>query len=524
MEKQNSHNKKLESALDYSIKLLNSGASIEDCLKLYPSQQEELRKLLITAISIQDAYPSYPDIRPSKLYMKTGREKFLAAIEKGVPTNLHIASQTQINRGSESGPATYNVIKLFRRAYVTVAAAAAAMILAMGGLIGVSQGSLPGSPLYAVKRATESAQLALTFDKDGRAKLNQEFAQKRVAEALLLEKVVSGSVDSTDSEKSKTNLSESKKLADASSGTVKGEKEAETGNQNGEARNQASDDASTDSINANRASGITELSLNEAASSETNSDKKVALNTDNSVATTRDEISEHTKTGKTGELGVEGRKSDTTKTIRETKSSASLPPFEVGKITVSSEYVNPFGNALRDKVSISVSGANCDGFKVELYKGTTRCAVIAEQSAGKDMEFTWNGTDINGNKVADGEYVVRAVDIYGQVASAKARMVVDTEAPRVEIVTPVDGAIVKDQTPWFTWAGYHDAVEYTLYLIPEDTLNAQAICATELKSLSYKPTEKLEPGLWKWRVVATDRAGNVATSKINQFLIEKRMD
>lgn len=515
MEKQNGHNKKLESALDYSIKLLNSGASIEDCLKLYPSQQEELRNLLEIATSIQGAYPSYPEIRPSKLYMKTGREKFLAAIEKGVPTSIPAGTHMQGNWDSESISTTHNVTKLFRRVYVTVAAAAAAMIVAMGGLIGVSQDSLPGNPLYAVKRATESAQLALTFDNDSRVKLSQEFAQKRVAEVRLLEKIGS---DSTNSEKPESNLREPKKLANASSAMKQSEKDTETGN---EVKNEASNGATADINNALEA---VKSSGNESGTGKTSPSGKVATNTDNSAITSGDAVSEQTEGIKTDRHKTLESKSSATEATIEGKSSAALPAFEVAQINVSSEYVNPYGNALRDKVSIRISGANYNGFKVELYKGSKKCAVIAEQSRGRDLEFTWNGMDLNGNKVEDGEYTIKAVDLYGQVASAKARIVVDTEPPKVEIVTPIDTVIMKDQTPWFTWIGYGDAAEYTLYLMPDDTLNAQAICVTGLKSLSYKPMEKLEPGLWKWRVVGTDKAGNVATSKINQVLIMKKVD
>ncbi|PIW22138.1 MAG: hypothetical protein COW32_06185, partial [Candidatus Aquicultor secundus] len=59
----------------------------------------------------------------------------------------------------------------------------------MGGLVYASSDSLPQSPLYGLKRAVESVQLALTVDNESKARLHYQLAQKRLAEAKSMAKV-----------------------------------------------------------------------------------------------------------------------------------------------------------------------------------------------------------------------------------------------------------------------------------------------------------------------------------------------
>jgi hypothetical protein len=66
---------------------------------------------------------------------------------------------------------------------VLVGSAAMAMMLAIaGGGIFASQDALPGDSLYSVKRAAESAGLALTFDDAGKARRQLEIAATRLSE------------------------------------------------------------------------------------------------------------------------------------------------------------------------------------------------------------------------------------------------------------------------------------------------------------------------------------------------------
>ena len=72
--------------------------------------------------------------------------------------------------------------------------AAVAMIITLvvalggGGFLAVSANSLPGSPLYPVKRASETIQLGLTRDPDRQATLHTTFGLRRLQEAVQLNK------------------------------------------------------------------------------------------------------------------------------------------------------------------------------------------------------------------------------------------------------------------------------------------------------------------------------------------------
>ena len=61
-------------------------------------------------------------------------------------------------------------------------AAAAILVLVLAGATNASASSLPGDPLYAVKRTSEDVQLALTFDEVARMQLLARFADRRLEE------------------------------------------------------------------------------------------------------------------------------------------------------------------------------------------------------------------------------------------------------------------------------------------------------------------------------------------------------
>lgn len=69
-------------------------------------------------------------------------------------------------------------------------AAAAIVVLVFAGATSAAASSLPGDALYAVKRATEDARVALTFDGSARLALLSELADRRLEElaAVALER------------------------------------------------------------------------------------------------------------------------------------------------------------------------------------------------------------------------------------------------------------------------------------------------------------------------------------------------
>jgi hypothetical protein len=61
-------------------------------------------------------------------------------------------------------------------------AAAAILLIVVAGATNAAASSLPGEPLYAVKRVTEDVQLALTFDDVARMELLSRLTDRRLAE------------------------------------------------------------------------------------------------------------------------------------------------------------------------------------------------------------------------------------------------------------------------------------------------------------------------------------------------------
>ncbi|MDI6817616.1 MAG: DUF5667 domain-containing protein, partial [Actinomycetota bacterium] len=415
MDKPNANNKKLENALDYSIRLLNSGASIEDCLKLYPNQRRELKELLEAAATVKSAYPGYPELRPSKLYAKTARAEFLAAIENGVP-----ATPRARVREPQTTKSNFFVINSFyRKAVLSSAAAAAAIVIAAGGLVYASGDSMPGSPLYGVKRATEKVKLAMTFNEESRAKLHYALAQKRIDEAKSMAKSGKDSEVAGISREAKKSLEEAGKVAKVVPPVEKDKLAGEIDSIDSAARERvaqklADADGISEAIPETKAAG---------QSKNTAGDDQSATSTETPTMT----------------ASVKRLADKATPSSSSNKASASLAPFTIEGIDISDRYISPNADGVKDSITVTVSGAAADKFKVELYRGAVPVAIIAEQTAGRNLEFVWDGKDIDGNMVADGEYFIKVSGSGGQAAYKKAKVIVDTAAPSIKLIEPPAG-------------------------------------------------------------------------------------
>jgi hypothetical protein len=152
-------NKEFDNILNDCLeRLLLKGEGLEQCLEHYPEQAAELKPLLETALAAKEASA----IKPRPDFKAQASYQFRAALQE---------------RAAKGRPSW----GWFPR-WATVVAVV--LVLALGGVgtVAAASNSMPDSPLYPVKLATEQMQFSLTFSQMGKARLCAELADKRVAE------------------------------------------------------------------------------------------------------------------------------------------------------------------------------------------------------------------------------------------------------------------------------------------------------------------------------------------------------
>ena len=156
----------LDNVVDVCVEQVETGrATVEDCLKRYPHLADELDPILRTAAMLLAT--GVPSIDPAG--MRT--------IEKRVLSHARKLKQEQ------ESPRT----GLWPQLAVRLAVAMLIVLLvtaSTGGALIASADSLPGEPLYPVKRLSENIQLAVAWDTLLRARLHTSFAQRRWDEAM----------------------------------------------------------------------------------------------------------------------------------------------------------------------------------------------------------------------------------------------------------------------------------------------------------------------------------------------------
>ncbi len=144
----------LLNALDDCIDRLAAGQSLEDCLRLYPQYASALRPMLETGRLVNRARFTPAEIRESQ-----DRVRFRVA--EAVNT-----------RRRQPHPRLFRTLPLVATFVIIFA-------LAVGTTSIFAESSLPGDPLYGLKRFTENARLTVATDRDG---LEQQFDQRRIHE------------------------------------------------------------------------------------------------------------------------------------------------------------------------------------------------------------------------------------------------------------------------------------------------------------------------------------------------------
>jgi len=150
-----------DNILDECLGRLIDGESIEACLSRYPRHAAELEPLLRTA---QDALKATA-IKPRPEFRQRAAYQFQSAI-RDMPSK-----------------GRWDFFSVLKPSVVTIITVVV-VLLAGGGTIAVSSNSLPDSPLYQVKIATESVRLAFTPSALGKSELNARFADERVDEIV----------------------------------------------------------------------------------------------------------------------------------------------------------------------------------------------------------------------------------------------------------------------------------------------------------------------------------------------------
>jgi hypothetical protein len=155
------------------------GGTIERCLQRYPQHAKQLIPLIQVADRVR----------------KTSHPALSVSATKAIERRL-LKRATELRR-SRAKPGHWS-LPFSLRPLVTVAATLVvvlALVLAGGGgIVYASTDSLPGSPLYGVKRTTEQVQLFLTPAGTKRTELHIQFAQRRLEEVQALAQI-KGQVD-----------------------------------------------------------------------------------------------------------------------------------------------------------------------------------------------------------------------------------------------------------------------------------------------------------------------------------------
>jgi len=156
-------NSEFENILDECLERLVRGETLEQCLQRYPEQAAQLEPLLQTAQAVRKASA----ILPRSEFKARARYEFRSALQ---------------------ATATKRRLPLFglRPRWAMALMIIGIVLVAGGGTAAAASNSMPDSPLYPVKLATEQVRLTLTPSDMGKARLCTALADRRVAEIIYM--------------------------------------------------------------------------------------------------------------------------------------------------------------------------------------------------------------------------------------------------------------------------------------------------------------------------------------------------
>jgi len=174
-----------EQLLDECLSQLNSGVTdLETILARYPEEADRLRPLLRVARAVRET----PQPVPSPAAKAVGRQRLLVAAAR--KRQQREAARRGMRRYLDELAAFLNWVgqssQPVRRAAVLVVAVLMMMVVTGVGVTQVAARSLPDTPLYPIKLASERIQLALASSPAERARLHITFGERRLQEAQAL--------------------------------------------------------------------------------------------------------------------------------------------------------------------------------------------------------------------------------------------------------------------------------------------------------------------------------------------------
>jgi hypothetical protein len=152
-----------DNILDECLDRVMQGQDIEKILALYPEHAAELEPLLKTAKDTMTAAA----IKPRPEFRQRAANEFQTAIRNTPPQKARNSFRWQLQ-------------------WMAPVALVIVLVLGGGGTVVAASNSLPDSPLYKVKLATEAVQLAFASSDTAKAELYARFSDKRVEEIVKL--------------------------------------------------------------------------------------------------------------------------------------------------------------------------------------------------------------------------------------------------------------------------------------------------------------------------------------------------
>ena len=168
----------IEEALADCLERMERGEPLEACLARYPEHAEELEPLLRLAQGLGRL--EAPRLSPAAFAQ--GRARVArAASAAGRPRRVLAFPTAGSRRRRPASTAA--------RWRTWAAAAAAVMIFAVASTVSAASTSLPGTPLYGVKRVSEDVRGLIAFSPEAKANWHAQLVARRLEEAVRLQEL-----------------------------------------------------------------------------------------------------------------------------------------------------------------------------------------------------------------------------------------------------------------------------------------------------------------------------------------------